>query len=398
METKNTARFWFVLLLIVDFIFLEFMNSEISISYREALTFFSQDSFASFIANISTHCFGQNDFALRAPFVVAHIINLSLVFAICNHYLKKPIDGLLCVGIFALLPGINIIALLVSKSVFVLLFALLLCYLHIKKYNVIFYPLCLISSFFDYSFSIVFLALLLYAFRHKHNKTFIFSLIVFGINMYVFNPQINGIPSGYFLDTIGLLALLYSPILFIYYVYALYCRISKKEHTLILYVGATSILFTLLLSLRQEIDLHTFLPLSVVGLPVMIKVFMHDMRIRLKNFRHAYIRRFYILILPLLLEFFLLAGNKFIFLFDKNHFLSDVYYAKEIAKELKAKNINAISTSSRLQTQLLFYGINKSPLIYLTPKKGGEIKIKYLGVNVKEYTIRQVTPTIKPNQ
>lgn len=391
MEARKVVWIYFALLLILDLIFLSFMGSEISISYREALTFFSQDSFAGFLAHLSTQWFGQNDIALRAPFFIAHIINLCLMFGICNHYLKKPFDSLLCVGIFALLPGINVIALLVSKSIFVLLFALLLCYLHIKKYTAIFFPLCLIASFLDYSFSIVLLSLLFYAFRHKHNKTFIFSLLCFGINMYFFNPQINGIPSGHFLDTIGLLALLYSPLLFIYYVYTLYYRINKKEHTLILYIGATSILFTLLLSLRQEIDLHTFLPLSVVGLPVMIKVFMHDMRIRLKNFRLTYVRRFYILLIPLLLEFSLLVGNKIIFLFDKNHFLDNVYYAREIAEELKKRDIYAVSTNAKLQTQLLFYGIKNSPSIRLYPQKGGEIKVKYVGVNVREYALKTYT-------
>lgn len=387
MEAK-VARFWFAIIVLVDFAFLTLMSSEISISYREALSFFEQDSFAGIIAHISTQWFGQNDIALRAPFFLTHLANLFLVFGICNHYLKRPFDGLLCVCIFALLPGINVIALLVSKSIFVLFFVLLLCYLHIKKYNAIFFPLCLLSSLLDYSFSIVFLALLLYAFRHKHNNTLIFSLFCFGINMYFFNPQINGVPSGHFLDTIGLLALLYSPALFVYYVYTLYHRISKKEHTLILYIGSTSIVFTLLLSLRQEIDLHTFLPLSVVGLPVMIGVFMHDMRIRLKNFRRSYIRRFYIIILPLLLEFSLLAGNKIIFLFDKNHFLDNVYYAKEIAQELKKRDIYAINTHSRLQTQLKFYGINNSSTLRLYPQKGGEIKVQYLGVNVREYTLK----------
>ena len=388
---KSTIWIWFFAILGLDCLFLVAMSSEISISYREALAFFAQDSFAGVVAHISTQWFGQNDIALRLPFFLTHLLNLSLIFGICNHYLKKPIDSLLCVGIFALLPGINVIALLVSKSIFVLFFALLLCYLHIKRYNVVFFPLCFVASFLDYSFSIISLALLLYAFRHKHNRTFIFSLIIFGINMYFFNPQINGIPSGHFLDTIGLLALLYSPVLFVYYVYTLYHRISKKEHTLILYVGATSIVFTLLLSLRQEIDLHTFLPLSAVGLPVMIKVFMHDLRIRLKDFRRSYVRRFYVLLLPLLFEFFLLAGNKVVFLFDKNHFLDNVYYAKEIAKELKDRDIYALQTSSRLQEQLRFYGIKTSPSLQLLPQKGGEIKVKYLGVIVREYALKTYT-------
>lgn len=391
MKANSTTRPYFFAILLLDSIFLSFMSSEISISYREALIFFDQTNPLSVIAHTSTNWFGQNDLALRLPFFLTHLGSVCLMFGICNHYLKKPTDSLLCVVIFVLLPGVNIISLLVSKSVFVLFFALLLCYLHIKRYNIVFFPLCIAVSFLDYSFSIIFLALLLYAFRHKHNKTFAFSLVVFALNMYFFTPPIHGVPKGHFLDTIGLMALLYSPILFVYYVYTLYHQIHKKEHTLILYIGATSILFTLLLSLRQEIDLHTFLPMSVAGLPVMIKVFMHDMRIRLKDFRHAYVRRFYILLLPLLFEFTLLAGNKIIFLFDKDHFLDNVYYAKEVANELKERGIDAISTNPRLQLQLKFYGIKESPSLQLLPQKGGEIKVKYLGINVREYALKTYT-------
>lgn len=387
--TKRKANFLFFFIVCLDALMLILMIDEISISYKEALTYFSQNTIAGNLAYLSTQIFGRNDFALRLPFLLAHLCNLFLLYQICKHYLKHPQDWILCVGIFAFLPGINIIAIFVSKSVFVLLLTLLLCYFHIKNYKVLFYVLCGITSFLDPAFSIVFLALFFYALRHKHNKTLIFSLIAFGINMYLFNLHIGGIPQGHFLDTLGLLSLVYSPILFVYFFYTLYHSLLRKDHSLILYIGSTSIVFTILLSLRQEIDLYTFLPLSAVGLPVMIKVFMHDLRIRLKPFRVAYLRRFYLIVIPLILESSLLFCNKIFFLFDKHHFLDSFYYTKEIARELKAKEIYAIKSNSRLSLPLEFYGISPLSSLILIPQNGGSIKVNYLNRNIKEYEIKK---------
>lgn len=385
--SERKANFLFFFLVCLDAFLLSLTIDEISISYKEALNYFSQNTIAGSIAYFSTQLFGRNDFALRLPFLLTHLCNLILLYSICKHYLKRPVDWLLCVAIFALLPGINVISILVSKSVFVLFLTLLLCYLHIKSYKVLFYPLCGAVGFLDPAFSIVFLALFFYSLRHKHNRTLCFSLVGFGINMYLFNLHIGGIPKTHFLDTLGLLSLLYSPVLFIYFFYTLYHSLLKKEHSLILYIGATSIVFTILLSLRQEIDLYTFLPLSAVGLPVMIKVFMHDLRIRLLPFRASYLRRFYLIVVPLLLETSLLFCNKIFFLFDKHHFLDSFYYSKEIAKELKAKDIHAIKSSSRLALPLEFYGISPLSSKYLIPKNGGSIKVNYLNKNVREYEI-----------
>lgn len=380
------VNFWFVCIVLLDLALLGGMISEISISYREAQGLLEQNTFASILAQNSIELFGKNDFALRFPFLLIHLCNLSLIFAIGKTYLKKPKDSLLCVAIYALLPGINITSILVSKSVLVVFFVLLLCYLHLKNYKTLFFILCTIASFLDNSFSIVFLALFFYAFKHKQNKTLLFALCAFSANMYIYSIPIGGIPKGYFLDTIGLFALLYSPLLFIYYSYTLYHRIAKKESNLMLYIGATSILFSLLLSLRQSIDLHTFLPLSVAGLPILIKDFMHDIRLRLKPFRRAYVRRFYIILLPLLLEVCILFGNKFLFLAPaKKHFLEDFYFAKELAAKLHQQNISSLSAPHRLQIQLGFYGISYSPSPKLTPNPQGEIHIRYLDKTIKRY-------------
>lgn len=378
----------FGLLLAFSASLLTFMISQISISYQEATGVLYQNDYIFVFARFFLDLFGHNDFALRLPFLFVHLCNLCLIFAISKIYLKRHKDALLCACIYAFLPGIDVTSIFVGKSVFILFFALLLCYLHLKNYQKLFWGVCSIGSLIDFSFSVIFLALFIYALRFKHNKTLIFSLCGFSLNMYFFTLPIGGTPSGYFLDTIGLLAILYSPLLFIYFIYTLYHGIIKKENNLMLYISATSMIFSLLLSLRQEIDLFSFLPLSAVGLPIMIKDFLHNIRLRLPIFRRAYIRRFYIILLPLLFEIIVLFGNKFIFLLEpKRHFLNNFYFAKELAQMLKKEKITTLQTHRSLQAQLEFYGITPSdkPILRENPK--GKIQIIYLNKKVKSYQL-----------
>lgn len=379
----------FLLLLILDAILLGNIIGQISISHQEASLIFEQKNYISSFAHFFLNHFGQNDFSLRLPFLWIHLCNLYLIFSIGKDYFKKPQDALLCALIYALIPGINVISILVSQSIFTLFFALLLCKFHIKNYHLAFFALCIGMSFLDVSFSIVFLALLFYAIRFKDYKTLVFSICAFLINMYCFTLPIGGSPTGHFLDTIGLLALLYSPLLFVFYIFTLYQGIIKKENNLMLYIAVTSILFSLLLSLRQSIDVLSFLPLSAVGVPIMMKDFLHNIRLRLPQFRKKYLNRFYIILIPFILEALILFGNKFLFFTEpKKHFLSHFYFAKELAQLLKNQEITSLNTAPSLQLRLKFYGINSSPTPTLKENKHGTIQIKYFGKTSKTYQLQ----------
>lgn len=387
-RNMKVSLLFFLLLAIVSLI-LGAIIDQISISYQEAEHFFYENDYVVAFSRLFIELFGQNDFALRLPFLAIHLCNISLIFAISKLYLKKPMDALLCATIYALIPGINITAILFSKSVLILFFALLLCYLYLKRYNPAFFTLCILGSLIDSSFSVIFLALFFYAMRFQHNKTLLFALLGFSINMYHFKLPIGGIPDGHFLDTLGLLALLYSPILFIYYIYTLYRGVVKKENSLMLYIAITSILFSLLLSLRQGIDFFSFLPLSFVGIPIMVKDCLHNIRLRLPVFRIAYTRRFYLILIPLILESLFLFGNKLLFFFEpQRHFLSNFYFAKELAWQLQERGIHSLKTETKLQNQLRFYGISSSKTPVLYEAKNGEIKIIYLNKKAKAFSTK----------
>ncbi|PAF49538.1 hypothetical protein BKH41_02425 [Helicobacter sp. 12S02232-10] len=396
-QTKRAFDIVDIFFLVIAFcsVCLQFlMISQMSVSYKEAYGFFYEKNFVFDLVRLSTGIFGQNDYALRGPFVVIHFLNMLLVYAISRNYLKKPTDSLFAVLVYAMLPGINFSAVLLVKSGLIIFVSLLICYINIR-YKKIPYILLFVSIFTDSSSSVLFLAVTFYAIKNKMPKTIIYCLCGFAINMHLFDLDIRGRPQGHFLDILGEMAMLFSPFLFVYYNYTLYWAITKHQNNLMTYISVTSLMFALLLSIRQNIDSEIFVPMSVVGLPVMIKSFFNDMRIRLPRFRTRYKMRFFLVFAVLLLETLFLFGNKWSYFFSaKDNFASSYYVVKELANALKKYGINAIYTKDeRLALRLQFYGINKGKelrLIKIPNGAKGDIGIEYMGRNIRSYNIIKI--------
>lgn len=368
-----------------------FMISQISISYKEAYGFFYSDDFIFDLARWSAELFGHNDYALRAPFVIVHFLNMILIYAISRVYLKKSTDSLFAVLVYTMLPGVNFSGILVTKSGWIILITLWMCYINLR-YQRIPYLSLFLSVFIDSSSSVLFLAVAFYAIRNKMPKTMVYALCGFALNMNLFDFDIGGRPQGHFLDILGEFAMLFSPFLFIYYNYTLYWAITKNQNNLMVYISVTALVFALLLSIRQNINSEIFAPMIVAGLPIMIKSFFHDMRVRLPRFRTRYKMRFFIVFTALFLETFCLFSNKLTYIFSaKNNFAINYYIAKELSSAIKKYGISSIHTKDEdLALRLKFYGIKDEGdfrLIKIPNGTKGDIGISYMGRNIRSYNI-----------
>lgn len=388
----------FFILLLVDVLFLLFMVSELSIYYKEAIALRNNESFEAKVANFSIYLFGRNDFSLRAPFIFMHALNCILLFFISLKLQTRAFDSIICIIFYMLIPGVSLEALLVSKAVFITFFAFLIIFSQMY-YKRLLYPLFFISIFIDASSAILLLALFFYALLKKKNKTLIFAVLAFGINMYIFEP-IHGVPRGYFLDTIGLMAVLFSPIFFIYYCYALYNFVIKRKDRIdfLVLIPLVGLSFILIVSMRQEILAQVFMPSLVCATPILVMKLLSDVRARLPRFNGMYKARFVFILLFLMLENIILFGNKITYAFEKEpNFASSFYVAKELAQALKDRNLHEIFTNNKnLALRLKFYGISSSQTYMLddleenpTTSKDYEdvIDIFYLGVLVERYKI-----------
>ncbi len=403
----------FIIALIIDFIILLYTASSFSISYGEALNYFQGDIWSTathnffdlnhlnllyILTHTSTYIFGQNDIALRLPFILFYISSVIISYLLTKDYFKSENIRLFSIVIFMLLPGINSAALLVNESIIVVFFTLLYLYLF-KITNKEHYWLLVLCLFIDNSFAIMYLALFFYSLKKKDNILLIVSLILFGISMQMYGFDTGGRPKGYFLDTFGAYASIFSPMIFLYFFYAMYRMMIKWEKDLYWYISFVAFAFSLILSMRQKINIEDFAPFVVIAIPLMVKLFMHSFNVRLPIFRKKhYIFAIFSLTI-LLINFIVFIFNKQLYLILDNpnqHFAANYHIAQELAEKLKQNGIkNILSDSYEMQTRLKFYGIQKSDNLYLTETKTQKTKhiaIKINGKTIKDYYILSLRP------
>lgn len=395
--THKTSRkldfvdFLFVCIASLSILSLVFMIGEISLSDKEARNFFdSQRLFFEFIRWVA-NTFGQTDYIVKTPILILHFLNLMLLYGICRHTLKHKRDSIIAILIYILLPAVNFSSLLLVESNWIIFITLFIGYIT-ARYNKPPLFLLLFFSFFSPGTLIITLGIALYMLRNKKIKTFLFCSVCIIVNYILYDLDIGGKPQGYILETLGQMAMLYSPLLFVYYVYTIYWGIVQKNNILA-YIAGTSIVFCILLSLRQNINFYILIPQSLVGIPILTLCFLNDLRSHLPDFRAKHYMFSSIILLFLLLETLLFFGNKITYFFSqKPNFASSYYFNKEIAKQIKDFNISSIYTQQEsLRAPLRFYGINPDKRYHLisTRNKKSDINVSYNGVSIVRYNLKK---------
>ena len=392
-------RLFLLLILVLSSILLAYGTQSISISYDEAKTFFHGNDFIHYLAVYSTQLLGQNDFALRLPFILLHLASIILLYKIGKLFLKKRVDRIVSVAIYALLPGVNSVALLVNSGIVVIFFSLLFTYLYLKEYKVASHLVLITSLFIDNSFTIFYIALFVYALMKRKTDLFILTLILFSASMYLYGFDTGGKPKGYFVDTLGVYAVVFSPFLFLYFVYAMYRILIKEEKNLLWYISFFSLVVSLLLSLRQKLLLEDFAPFVVLSVPLMVKVFFNSYRVRLPSFRKLHTLFFTFVLVTLFANTMLSFFHKPLYAFmdePSKHFAINYDIAKELADALKAKGITKVMMKDdKIALRLKFYQIERGGNSKLSVQKEIEegfeqIDIVYYGKVVKTFYLYRV--------
>ncbi len=390
MTTNNKYKYYFYSsLLFLTFILLFKATYSLSISYKEALNVFVNNSVLSLITNTSIYILGQNDLALRLPFILFYTFSVIIMYKITENYFKYEKDRYISIIVFMILPGVLSASLLVNSAIVIIFFTLLYLYYY-HKYNKHSYLLLLLFLFIDNSFAILYLALFFYSLKNKDTKLIYFSLILFSLSMYIYGFSTGGKPRGFLVDTFAIYATVFSPFLFLYFLYTMYRSWIKDERTLIWYISITALLLSLLFSFRQRIYIEDFAPYVVISLPYMLKTFFHSYRVRLKEFRTKYNILAFLIVLMLSINVILTFVNKPLYLVLPNankHFVYQYHFIKELVEELSSRGITSITTDDyELALRLKFYHINRGDEYFLTLKNydypSERISIKYYGKEV----------------
>jgi hypothetical protein len=353
-------RLIFFILLSIDTLLLIFVIPDLSISYHEAQIFFNDTSFIHYLINLSTLIFGQNDFALRIPMIILHMLSTVLLYAISKPYIKYEYDRLWLIGIYMLLPGINSVALLVDDAGIILFFVMFYIFLT-QRYHQLSYILLPLLMFIDEGFMFLYMGVSFFAYEHRKHKLFVVSAGLFILTLLRYGFDVSGAPQGQFLDTLGIYAIIFSPIVFLYLFYVLYRRALTGPREELFYVGVSAFLVSLLLSFRQRIDVAMFAPYLMITLPLAMQSFFHSYRVRLRAFRTKYRLMFLVAFILLLFNALSVFFNKEIYYLlpdAKKHFAYRLHIASDLAKQLHDRNITCIdSYDKQMQLRLHFYKI-----------------------------------------
>lgn len=360
---KKSNFFALFSIFLLNFIFLFIAINNLSISIYEAEIFFNENSLIAIISRFFCEIFGNNDFALRIPLLFIHFANLILLYFVSKNITKTDFEALICVGIYSITPGVIVSAILLNNAVLCIFFTLFIIFCEQKNYKILQIILLLIALFIFQNFSTFFLAFFFYKIYQKNQKEAFFILVLFIISLFFNNISINGKPKGYFLDTIGVFAAVFSPFFFIYFIYTIYRICIKGDKNLIWFIGFVSFCFCAILSFRQRLELEEFLPFCVICVPLMVKTFFTSYRRRLLIFRKKYKILAVFVIVTLLLNSSAIIFHQFFYNFisPKKHFAYKYDVAKDLAKFLNKNNIEISTCDEDIKLRLKFYGVKFSP-------------------------------------
>lgn len=368
----------------------------LSIGYHEAQILYGDFSPLQFIISSSLHIFGENDYALRIPMILLHLFSTVLLYGISKHFVSRPNDRLWIVLIYVLLPGVTSAALVVDNAGLIItsLFLFVYIYVNYGRYALLLLPLLLVV---DPSIAYLFFAIALYGIYKKEYVYMVSGSVFLVLSLSIVGLHIGGSPESHFLDTLGVYAAIFSPIVFLYLFYVLYRRMMAKEWDLVWMIAMSTFIISLLLSFRQKVEIQTFAPFLLIALPLAAQTFLHTYRIRLREFRRRYQILFYSAFILLIVNVLAVFFNHYLYRFldnPKHHFSYPMHVVKELSVVLHKENIRCVDAGDKkLQLRLHFYGITHCQdyrLEEAATKNGNKVTISYINTPIYKTYVTKV--------
>jgi hypothetical protein len=299
-----------------------------------------------------------SELAVRLPQIVVMLLDVYLLHLLARRYLRTRQDAFWATFLFSFLPAVIASAVVINKSPYIILVTLLFLLLYDSPRRLIAYLIAATALFLDHSFAVLFLAMGLYGLYYKRYDTIYFFGLFFA-SIALFGFDVGGKPKNYFLDTFAIFTAIFSPLVFLYFFYAIYRILIRGQKDALWFVSATAFLFSLALSFRQRVSLIDFAPFAVVGVVVMVRVFVHSLRVRLRRHRRYLQYGFALAVVVLGVNVALLFFHDIIFHFinPKEHFAYRHYEAKYGALSLKRLGVECVMPPKDLAWQLQFYKV-----------------------------------------
>ena len=353
----------FYLFIFLYVIALFYLAIELPIGPNEAKVFYTDTKLLHYTTHLCRGYF-NNGLDFRLPFLLFGLLNIYIFFLMSKIYFKRDDESYLATTIFALLPGIITASVIVNIAVFVITLVLVFIILHNKKQIVGEGVVMLLLLFVHDASIIFFISLSIYFAFKRDSKLFAISIIFTAISLLYFNGlDIGGKPKGKFLELLGLYVALFSPLVFIYFFYALYRIWLREKKDILWYISFTAFILSVLLSLRQQVIMTDFAPYVIVAVVLMLVIYHKTLLVRLPQFQKGYRLGYKIVMGSLLFSSLIIVFHKplFFLLKDKTeHFAYPFYKPYWIKLELSQIGQNCYTAKrKKMQYQLKYYGIDE---------------------------------------
>lgn len=385
-------------LLFIHLALIVWVSYELPIGPYEAKIYFLDQNIVSLLMHLGKSIFPNLDFLnIRLPFLIIHLINLILFFYLSKLFLKDEVALFVSFMIFFLLPGIVSSAVLATSTGITMAIYQGFLILFLTKRRVLAYILVSLLIFVDRSSVVLYFALLTYALWRREVFDIAFIVVILGASVSIYGTNIHGKPLNHFVDTVGLYAAIFSPLVFLYFFYSIYRILLKGDKNIIWHISFTVLILSLILSLRQRVSIQDFAPFVVVAIPLMVRLFFNSYKVRLPQFRKKYFIASIFVCFALLLNTLVLLFHKPLFMILPNpqkHFASPFYYPFWCANALKKIGINSIKVDKKkMQLQLKYYDIKKSDKIRLHSlvcKNCKKVSIRYKDRELKSCYVSKI--------
>ncbi|MRJ05903.1 MAG: hypothetical protein C6I01_00050 [Epsilonproteobacteria bacterium] len=297
-------------------------------------------------------------YALRFIPLLFSIGSYTLFTLIVRRHFYRERELFYISALFLLLPGTILSTLLYEKGGILLFLTLLFIYLYLEGYKNGSYALLMVFAFVDTAFLSLFVGVFFYGI---FKKEYTLSIVGFGvtlINLIYFNYSVGGIPRGHFADLLLVYSAIYSPLPFLYFLYALVKEFSPGEkRSIISFIALSAFSISLLFSFRQKVKIDDYAPFTLPFILHMVRHFLNSYRVRLKPFRWGYRTLFIVIFSSLIIFDILLFLNPL-----RERVGAGYYFTAQLAEKLKKRYpVLECKTSSSLCKALSFYQVEFEP-------------------------------------
>ena len=354
---------YFILAVLMYVMAVFYLSVTTPISPHEAKIFYTSSDIVSTLMHWGESLIG-GFLGLRIFFIGFGLFSVILFYELSRRYFSKRQDAYMSTTLFMFLPGILTASTLANVAILVLPLVLFFVLMY-ERHSFFLLPFVMLALFFIHEASIIFfVAIFMYGLLYKDKKLTIFSAAFLIAFIFLSKGiEIGGRPSGHFVEIFGLYASVFSPLLFLYFFYAMYRILLREKKTLLWYISFTALAFSLVLSMRQRVTITDFAPYVTIAIVLMLDVFNHSVRVRLPEFQKQYKRGFYTIVSLLGLSVLLIVFHQMFFLIldePKKHFAYRIYKPYFLAQQLKQNGKECYDEANgREHYQLRYYHIQQ---------------------------------------